>query len=143
MGTRSLTRIFDEDGKELCCIYRQMDGYPDGHGQELADFLKGFNMVNGLGGEKGKVANGYGCLAAQAIAHLKDGPGSIYLYPAGIRDCGESYEYHVRPGAAGPSTSGPVIAVFEAYGKRKKLFECKPEEYDNLLTTYEALATNE
>ena len=52
-----------------------MDGYPDGHGQELADFLTGFQVVNGIGGDDEinypKLANGLGCLAAQTIAHLK------------------------------------------------------------------------
>jgi hypothetical protein len=51
-----------------------MDGYPDGHGQELADFLDGFKIVNGISTEDRdfpKVANGMGCLAAQVIAHFK------------------------------------------------------------------------
>ena len=74
MGTRCLTH-FESDGKILCTVYSQMDGYPDGHGQELADFLSGFKVVNGIGGDDEmnypKLANGLGCLAAQTIAHLK------------------------------------------------------------------------
>ena len=39
MGTRSLT-IFSEDGGfEIGVLYRQMDGYPEGHGMELAKLL--------------------------------------------------------------------------------------------------------
>lgn len=96
MGTRSITIILDEN-QEVCRIYRQMDGYPSGHGLELAQ-LCDLKMVNGIYlGEKRKVANGMGCLAAQIVAALKDGPGGIYLEPAGgeISDWVE-YIYVVR-----------------------------------------------
>jgi len=96
MGTRSLTVIENEDGKEIVVMYRQFDGYPEGHGVELAEFLKSIHLVNGLGlTETRKVANGMGCLAAQLIAHFKDEPGQFYLYPAGTRDCWEDYVYYV------------------------------------------------
>lgn len=40
MGTRSLTVFIDEhNDKEIVVMYRQMDGYPEGHGQDLVDFL--------------------------------------------------------------------------------------------------------
>ena len=41
MGTRSLTYIKSEYNTEdnIVCIYRQFDGYPSGHGIELANFL--------------------------------------------------------------------------------------------------------
>ena len=39
MGTRSLTVVKEEEN-ELLVMYRQMDGYPSGHGQDLANFLK-------------------------------------------------------------------------------------------------------
>ncbi len=96
MSTRSLTHI-KEDGKTLVTFYRHSDGYPEGHGKELADFLDGFNIVNGLGFHKdpNKTANGIGCLAAQIIAHFKDGPGQIYIYPVDSSDCGEEYVYTV------------------------------------------------
>jgi hypothetical protein len=105
MGTRSLTYVFDtykqDNGTEkhvpLVCLYRQYDGYLEGHGLELAEFLTPFHMVNGLGAEtKDKVANGMGCLAAQMVAHFKDGAGQFYLHaPELEQDCGQEYEYHV------------------------------------------------
>lgn len=96
MGTRSITKVNDEQGYSLVTMYRQMDGYPAGHGQELADFLAGFTMVNGLSlNEERKVANGAGCLAAQIVAHFKEGPGGIYLYPAGTVNVWEDYIYEV------------------------------------------------
>ena len=96
MGTRSLTIFTDDDGVEIGVMYRQMDGYPEGHGRDLAKMLSGIRMVNGLPIDKPeKLANGMSCLAAQIVAHFKEGPGGIYLYPAGTRDCGEDYLYFV------------------------------------------------
>lgn len=85
MSTRSLTRIIDNEfdtNELLCVIYRQFDGYPEVHGAELKEFLKDKTIVNGISAtlDKNKyLANGAGCLAAQLIAHLKDGVGNIYI----------------------------------------------------------------
>ena len=97
MGTRSLTILQDGDGQEIAVLYRQMDGYPDGHGNDLARFLKPFTVVNGFGpgAKRGKAANGMACLAAQLVAKFKQEVGHFYLYPAGTRDCGEEYIYTV------------------------------------------------
>lgn len=51
MSTRSNTLVIETDGNEeqiLVNMYRQMDGYPSGHGKELAEFLIKIRMVNGL-----------------------------------------------------------------------------------------------
>lgn len=87
MGTRCLTFVYD-DNTPLLCMYRQMDGYPSGHGIELAEFLKDMKIVNGLpfGQEKMKIANGAGCLAAQIVAHFKEAPGGFYLQSPSIED---------------------------------------------------------
>lgn len=96
MGTRSLTFVYDGDSR-VVCMYRQYDGYPSGHGAELADFLCEFDaVVNGLRvGETRKVANGMGCLAAQLVANFKAEAGGFYLYPTNTNDAGQDYEYHV------------------------------------------------
>ena len=42
MGTRSLTTIiskYEEKEEKIVTIYRQMDGYLEGHGFDLAYFL--------------------------------------------------------------------------------------------------------
>jgi hypothetical protein len=102
MGTRSLTFVYSEtnNGEKATPIinmYRQYDGYPSGHGAELAEFLSGGRLVNGLSGMgKERQFNGMGCLAAQMVANFKDGAGSFYLYPVTTTDCGQDYEYHVR-----------------------------------------------
>ena len=102
MGTRSLTTFIetwkDEEGKqrkqEIVTMYRQYDGYPTGHGNDLAEFLSGGKLVNGIGMDSGLVFNGMGCLTAQAVAHFKDGPGGIYLQRAN-KNSWEKYRYHV------------------------------------------------
>jgi len=73
MGTRSLTRVFDSNGSELLCMYRQYDGYLSGHGAELAKFLTGGEVVDGLSYRKtsSKLFNGAECLAAQLVAWFK------------------------------------------------------------------------
>ena len=96
MGTRSLTYVYDDHKTPVVCMYRQFDGYPSGHGAELAEFLNGFEIVNGFAAVKPKLANGMGCLAAQMIAFFKVGVGGFYLEPVEIaQDCGQDYEYHI------------------------------------------------
>lgn len=101
MGTRSLTRVFDIGGGqeyELLSMYRQYDGYPKGHGQELAGFLLDIKLVNGMShGDPPKIANGMGCLAAQIVAFFKEGPGGVYLQPHGNIDASQEFEYLIRP----------------------------------------------
>ena len=95
MGTRSLTFVY-EDNKPIVNMYRQFDGYPSGHGAELAEFLSGGKIVNGLRfGEEGKFFNGMGDLAAQLVANFKKESGGFYLYPVTAKDCGQDYEYHI------------------------------------------------
>ena len=106
MGTRSLTFVYDsykqKNGRmkyrPIINMYRQYDGYPSGHGQELVDFLNQFHAItNGIAvGEQRRTANGMGCLAAQLVAHFKgDEAGQFYLYPVECTDCGQDYEYHI------------------------------------------------
>ncbi len=97
MGTRCLTFVENGVGEKLVCIYRQFDGYPSGHGSELARFLKDMVIVNGIPSkETRKIANGAGCLAAQLLAKLKDGVGGIYIHPITNTDAWQDYEYYVR-----------------------------------------------
>jgi hypothetical protein len=98
MGTRSLTYVYDETGEKIINLYRQFDGYPTGHGQELAEFLNSGHVVNGLsmsGMSKEIQFNGSGCLSAQLVAHFKKESGGFYLYPTSVEDCGQDYEYHI------------------------------------------------
>lgn len=114
MGTRSLTVFKESDGQEIVVLYRQFDGYPSGHGLELAEFLNGITIVNGIpGGAEGRMANGMGCLAAQVIAHFKTEVGGFYLYPAGSRDHWEEFIYTV----SGQTGEPLIIEVTDSGGK--------------------------
>ena len=130
MGTRSLTYIHDpwkdDEGKEndrvLVNMYRQLDGYPSGHGQELAEFLCGRTIVNGINNTTPKrAANGMGCLAAQMVAHFKDGIGNIYLHTTELhQNCWQDYEYHVYP---------DKVIIYSMYETDKTMFEGTWQEF--------------
>lgn len=104
MGTRSLTFVYDGE-TPIINMYRQYDGYPTGHGAELAEFLAPFEMVNGISvradKQERKIANGMGCLAAQLVSNFKQEAGQFYLYPTSAVDCGQDYEYHIYQGTEG------------------------------------------
>ena len=105
MATRALINFVDREDKVSFSehpgvdkihvqIYNHYDGYPSGLGVTLADYLQDFTVVNGLSIDQGKAANGIGCLAAQTIQYLKDGPGNVYLQKPGKIDW-EDYEYFI------------------------------------------------
>lgn len=131
MSTHSLTLIYDDNlVNPFFSMYRQYDGYPSGHGADLAEFLKPFTMVNGLGlgGDNGsKIANGAGCLAAQIVAHFKNGPGGIYIQPATARDCWQDYEYHIYVDDTNPLT----IKVISCGGHNNTLFAGDVEAFED------------
>jgi len=118
MGTRSLTFVYDtykaKNGRAvhrpIINLYRQYDGYPEGHGAEIVEFLKQFTLVNGLPVGRGEAterrsANGMGCLAAQLVSNFKGSDaGQFYLYPTDAKDCGQDYEYHIY-------SNGPTFRV--------------------------------
>lgn len=133
MGTRSVTIVRDNEFNppephKVVAMYRQYDGYLEGHGKDLLDFLTGFNVVNGLSADQGdKVANGMGCLAAQMVAHFKDGPGGLYLEP--MREdsnYGTDYTYTIT----GSSTEPMRV---EVRGYADLLFEGTLTEYADLI----------
>jgi len=119
MGTPSVIQIFD-DGKLIAAVYQQCDGYPSSAGQELAAFAKKGNLVNGLGTtHKGyeTVFNGMGCFAAALVAHLKDGPGHIYLVDP--KTWAAEYTYEVR----GDSFNEDAGLSFACKNERRTLFK--------------------
>ncbi len=123
MGTRSLVTFIDEwDGKEICAVYRQYDGSPDGRGYELADFLEGYTIGNGI--QYGvddqpdvKYANGMRELAALWIMHEKSQnlSGNVYLHRPDTRNVGEEWIYEVSKSPDGK----PSVEVTDVYGECK------------------------
>ena len=114
MGTRSLTKILSGKKEEpITCMYRQFDGYLDGHGQELAEWLSEYTVVNGISiDETRKVANGMDCLAAQMFVHFKEDAGGIYCMHPDASDCGEEYLYKIKEGENGEI----LLSVYDTVG---------------------------
>lgn len=122
MGTRSITKVYDEDGKTIISMYRQMDGYPTGHGRELKEFLTHRILVNGIGLNQNSTirANGMNDLAAQLVCHFKSQSevGGIYLYPPKPGDLGEEYTY-----AISHNMNTWKLEIFTHYSRnRRKIF---------------------
>ena len=126
MGTRSLTFVYD-DKEPMINMYRQFDGYPSGHGSELAEFLNSFDaIVNGIRvGDTRRIANGMGCLAAQLIAYFKIDAGGFYMYPVTAKDCGQEYEYHVYENKV--VVKNPTEVIFSGTWREFNEF-CSAEE---------------
>lgn len=130
MGTRSLTTFIstwkDEETKKvknekIVTMYRQFDGYPTGHGKELAEFLVQGKLVNGIGSNEPQlVFNGMGCLTAQVVANFKDGPGNIYLHRGGTTGCWEEYRYEV---IGNEETKELTFKCIEVHGKPVTLYQ--------------------
>jgi len=147
MGTRSLTYVeeswetcvADEDNnnkvyetkQNILCMYRQYNGYLDNHGLELAKYLQGFNIVNGIGhNTPERAANGMGCLAAQLITHFKDGIGGIYIHHSDATDCGEEYTYTIYKKVANiehDKRAQVYMRVYDVYAE-KVIFDGTPDK---------------
>ena len=135
MGTRSLTVINDEwDNEEICVLYRQYDGYPEGHGTDLLNFLKNMNLVNGINSKniKLRISNGMDCLAAQIVAHFKQQPGYFYLHSAGSRDMCEEFIYTIYI-----KDKILHIKVEDVYDEGNVLFDGNINQYEEWLNTPE------
>lgn len=121
MGTRSLTFVYEKYGDKqmpIINMYRQFDGYPSGHGAELAEFLDGFRIVNGYSGDPVKTANGMSCLSAQLVANFKKNIGQFYLHLTDARDCGQDYEYHITRSENGSLN----VSIFDTY-REENIFD--------------------
>ena len=147
MGTRSLTKVIqiwkDEDKVEydnqtITCMYRQYDGHIDSHGLELAQWLSGYTIVNGISSDKSEpIFNGMDCLAAQMFAHFKTEAGGIYCVHPDTKDCWEEYLYEISNGVVDWEET-IFITVYEkpprGYDGWVEIFKGIPEE---LLTKIE------
>ena len=137
MGTRSLTVINNEwDNEEICVLYRQYDGYPQGHGTDLLNFLKDMHIVNGMNNKnmKLRISNGMDCLAAQIVAHFKQEPGYFYLQATGTRDVGEQFIYTLYT----EDKKTLKIKVEDMYNYGHILFDGDIKQYDEWLNTSES-----
>jgi len=122
------------DGEVYVPLYRQFDGYPSGgHGQELAEWLEGAIVGNGIsGGETRHFFNGVGDLAARLVTFFKEDAseiGGFYLVQPGSNDWGPDYIYTVKVvGGKGFDEEGTVsINITNGYSG-DMVFEGSPED---------------
>ena len=132
MSTRSLVRFatreegvsFSEHPEKVeVQVYKHYDGYPQGHPTDLAKFLNGFKIVNGLGRETYQMANGLDCLAAQYIAEFKNGPGDVYVENPDTQHCDIEYITYVW----GDYGKGIWMSIFSIY-EDECIFVGKPQQ---------------
>jgi len=84
MGTRSKTSFIEKRGDKLThlvSVYQQYDGYIEGVGHEIAEYILSKQICNGirLGRDTSKLANGFTCLIAQFIRDFKTDVGGLYI----------------------------------------------------------------
>ena len=99
MSTRCITHIHEAgtaEEKIVCSFYRHSDGYPEGHGNDLKEWLKGKRLVNGIGRDfvVGRDFNRAGTLAVPLMAHIQSVSGAEVI-PTGESGYSEDYTYHV------------------------------------------------
>jgi len=148
MSTRATVRIaereagvsFNEHTEDYHAqIYNHWDGYPEGLGVRLAEFIRDMCVVNGISGGEGPIqANGLGDLSAMILCELKTGiedgcrkiqQGGVYLDKYGTERSDLEYEYYVW------ATEGKDIwiSIFDTY-RGECIFVGKP---DKLIEKYE------
>lgn len=140
MGTRSLT-VFKENhfekgekvkATEIVVMYRQMDGYISGHGEELVKFIGLAKLCNGIPMDYDQRTrtkfNGMGCLTASVIAHFKTGIGEFYIHPAGTRGCCGEYIYIVENN----EDYTIQVTVKDTYNKEVTLIDHSEIVWDNI-----------
>jgi hypothetical protein len=134
MGTRSTTHILDENGNRLLCIYQQFDGYIEGGvGEKLIRLLEDRVVVNGytMEDKERRNFNGMSCLAADVVAHFKDGIGGAYIQ-ALDEDYVGSYNYTISCVGDGKDSKPQRLKIkMESYGE--VLFDGFVEDYDRKL----------
>ena len=138
MGTRSNTVVYDDEvyegvvydelnrygqAVEILNLYRQHDGYVEGHGAELVAFLEPITIVNGITTGMTNIANGSGCLAAQMVAHFKKKVGDFYImHPLG-EEMQNDFTYKIYV------SGGPVYISMEVWHWEDLIFSGNVSEF--------------
>lgn len=135
MGTRSITVFYeqlfaDNEPHPVAALYRQFDGYPEGHGHELVEYLKDYTLVNGYGlNDTRTLANGIGNLAVQIIARFNRGHEEFRMVSGGGMD--EEFIYEVYP-LTPPGTSvtgdGEIgVNIYSVFDDQYLAYKCTPQ----------------
>ena len=132
MGTRSNTVIYDEyhgngSAVEILNLYRQMDGYIEGHGVDLLKFLEPITIVNGFTQGLTNIANGSGCLAAQLVAHFKKRVGDFYIMAPLGEENENDYTYKIYV------SGGPEYITMEVWEYDDLIFSGNVSEFKKFI----------
>ena len=131
MGTRAMTHVVDNHGDIHVSLYRQFDGYPKGgHGEDLAEFLSGAVIGNGIRMDesRGNFFNGVGDLACRLITFFKKDHtdiGGFYITPTS-RDNDQEFTYVVTCDSGYDREGGVTVEVIN-WGK--SLFKGSSDEF--------------
>jgi hypothetical protein len=123
MGTRSTTKVY-ENGKLILALYKQYDGYPNGWGKELLEFINSGIFVNGINESKlprnkSYMFNGIGDFALQLVCHFKEGSGGMYATTEGDS---QEYNYKIEYNNKPDGKAGVIVSCDEDenfYDKRE------------------------
>lgn len=87
----------EDKTKIVCSFFRHCDGYPSGHGDDLAAWLKDKNLVNGMGADfmRGRDFNRAGSMAVHLMHHIDDVSG-CEVTPTGNNAPDAEYIYSIR-----------------------------------------------
>lgn len=89
MATSAVIKLTDTAGNCVCQIYKHWDGYPEGLGQDLKNFINSEKLVNDIPTDSVniKLFSGFSDFIAQLIWKLKDSgelgkpiKGDVYIY---------------------------------------------------------------
>ena len=131
MGTRSTVKFY-QDKKCVLSVYQQYDGYLEGVGQQVADLLQKYTLVNGLPlGDNRAIANGLGELALFYVMDNKEGNGNIY---ATTEDDSQLFNYEIHAEWVGSGFDGKqqVVGVVVKEGD-DIIFNGSPEKFFNFI----------
>lgn len=130
MGTRSTITFYvkvKENIRPICCIYQMHDGYIEGVGYELADWLCKKTLINGISAEEG-YANGVSCLVGQFIKDHKVGIGNLYVVPIDYEKKWIIYNYKVVIQDGEGRVNDLTNISITYFDKDKIIFSGSPEE---------------
>lgn len=87
MGTSSLTVFYDENNLPICAMNLPMDGYPDGHGYQLAEFLRDHREMS-----MGQLA---AACVASFLSQMEEEDGAELVSPNALHGSYHEWEYSV------------------------------------------------
>lgn len=133
MGTRSSIKFYSNDTDHpLVNIFQMFDGYIDGVGYDLAQWLCSKIMINGIGERTSQeYCNGAGCLVAQFIKDKKVGVGGLYIDTMN-RTCDYNYKVIINDCIPFDVDEVPVNnltkIIVTNFNETEPIFKGTPEE---------------